>query len=267
MRLGGSIRRRRGGPRTTRPEPEKRGRIPFFGKIVLVLVGSYAFGWVVATRLLFPAPPPPGDLYPVPDVRGETLERAAERVRESGLSLGAVSRVRHPEVDSGAVVGQAPLPGQLQRPEGSVRLTLSLGPEHRAVPDLVQLRADRAREVLEAAGFAVRADSVEDESPPGRVVDLEPEAGTELALPGEVVLTVSLGPPRVPMPLLLGMEQEQALDTLEALGLPVVEIEEVFRFGRDQGVVVEQSPPADSLVERGTEVRFSVGRRSGRGGG
>jgi hypothetical protein len=40
-------------------------------------------------------------------------------------------------------------------------------------------------------------------------------------------------------------------------------VDTVFRFGRDQGIVVEQDPPADSLVQRGAGVRLSVGRAGG----
>jgi hypothetical protein len=38
-------------------------------------------------------------------------------------------------------------------------------------------------------------------------------------------------------------------------------VEEVFRFGRDQGIVVEQEPASDTELQRGTEVRLAVGRR------
>ena len=50
---------------------------------------------------------------------------------------------------------------------------------------------------------------------------------------------------------------------LDSLGLMVSEIEEVFRFGRDQGVVVEQEPASEMEVERGTEVRLKVGMSGG----
>jgi beta-lactam-binding protein with PASTA domain len=45
------------------------------------------------------------------------------------------------------------------------------------------------------------------------------------------------------------------------LGLVVREVEEVFRFGRDQGIVVEQEPAGGTELERGAAVRLAVGRR------
>jgi beta-lactam-binding protein with PASTA domain len=83
-----------------------------------------------------------------------------------------------------------------------------------------------------------------------------------LAVPTEVRIGLSRGPALVAMPYLLGSEEQIALDSLGVLGLTAT-IDTVFRFGRDQGLVVEQSPPADSLLPRGTRVQLSVGRRGG----
>jgi beta-lactam-binding protein with PASTA domain len=63
------------------------------------------------------------------------------------------------------------------------------------------------------------------------------------------------------VPLLLGMEEESAGALLASLGLAVGEVETRFRFGRDQGLVVAQEPPAGTLVELGSAVRLVVGRR------
>ena len=261
MRLGSSMRRRRGSGRGS-GSGRRKELLRLAGYSALVVVVGFGIGWLTATRLLFPAPEPPGDLFEVPDVRGEDLPGAADLLDRSGLSLGAVGGLRHPEVDSGVVVGQSPLPGQLSDPNAPVRVTLSLGPERRAVPEIVDLRADRARNLLEATGFAVVVDSVRSEEPKGRVLEVEPEEGTELAVPGEVRVVVSLGPPRFPMPRLVGMTEEEARDTLGALGLEIGEVEEVFRFGRDQGLVVRLVPPAEDTVQRGAAVRLAVGRTS-----
>jgi serine/threonine-protein kinase len=230
---------------------------------VVVIGVGFLGGWAVATRVLFPAPPPPGDLVEVPDVRGRSEEQAGGLLEGAGLALVGIEVLRHPEVDSGRVVGQAPLAGQLARPGTAVRITVSLGPERRPVPEVQRLRAGGALAVLEATGFTVDVDSVESGAPRGSVVEIDPAPGTEVALPGEIRIVVSLGPPTVEMPTVLGMTEAAARDTLAALGLVVGTVEEVFRFGRDQGLVVEQAPPAGSQVERGWAVSLSVGRRSG----
>jgi len=273
MKLGGSLRRtrRRGGggsgPRWI--EHWKGPRQPMHEgvRLTLQILGLALAGWlagyIIATQFVFPAPPPPGDLVEVPDVRGLGLATARERLQGAGLDLGVVDSLRHPTVMAGLILGQSPLPGQLAEPGAGVRVTRSLGPQLRAVPDVRHVDADRARIVLETSGFVVAMDSVDAEIPRGRVVETSPGPDETVALPAEIRLDVSRGPPLVPMPLLLGMEEADAVAVLDSLGLTVGEVEEVFRFGRDQGIVVEQEPPADSLLERGAAVRLSIGRRGG----
>lgn len=240
--------------------PALRGRNLVIGIAALALLG-WVFGYGLATQVLFPAPPPPGDLVDVPDLRGLGLAGVSERLVGVGLEVGAVDSLEHPSVAAGLVVGQAPLPGQVLRPESPVRVTVSTGPQTRSVPDVLSLDEDRARIVLETSGFVVSVDTVEAREARGRVVSLDPSVGSAVAIPAEVELVVSAGPPVVTMPFVLGLEQTEAEMLLDSLGL-VPDVEEVFRFGRDQGVVVEQEPAADTELERGSPVRLVVGRRN-----
>lgn len=272
MKLGGSLRRNRGkgsgparGGGRGRGSGGRRWGNGRLGRMVLATLGLAVVGWlggyVVATRALFPAPPPPTGLVQVPDLRDVGVAAAGERLADAGLTLGAVDSLRHPTVARNLILGQAPLPGQLALPGSSVRITRSLGPQMRAVPDVSGVALDRARVVLETSGFVVKVDSLAADVPRGRVVASAPPADSMVALPAEIQLTVSMGPPLVPMPSVLGMDEATARATLDSLGLVVSQVDQVFRFGRDQGIVVEQEPPADSLLERGSAVRLSVGRR------
>jgi serine/threonine-protein kinase len=234
-------------------------------RIAGMVVGLALLGWLIgyglATWVVFPAPPPPGDLAEVPDLSGLTVASARERLAGEGLTLGDVDSIRHPSVAATQILGQSPLPGQLARREDPVRVSVSLGPERKAVPEVKQLTEERARIVLETSGFVVTVDTAEGDVPRGRVMQIFPPPDSVLALPAEVRIVVSTGPPVVTMPLVLGMDEVDAVMLLDSLGLVVSEIEEVFRFGRDQGIVVEQEPAADAELERGTAVRLSVGRR------
>jgi serine/threonine-protein kinase len=210
--------------------------------------------------MLFPSPPPPGDLFTVPDLYSADFEEARRRIEEAGLVLGVVDPFRHPSVDSGRVVGQDPLPGQLASPASPVRVSVSLGAERRLVPDVSLLRSERAREVLEATGFTVRIDSVRSSEPRGRVTSLSPAAGTQLSVPGEVQLYVSIGPSQIVLPTLVGMDEAEAREIITALGLLLVRTEE-DRPGMEPGRVLEQDPPTQELLEPGSVVRIVVGRR------
>ena len=271
MRLGSSIRRRRfrsdgrfRWPKTKRwlslgPINLSREASAVSGA---VLVFGLVFGYLVTTRLLFPLPPRPRDLFEVPDVRGLDRAVALDMIESAGIRSAVTDSFRHPTASRDEVLGQTPLAGQLSTATNTVTLTVSLGPVRRPVPDVVRLGLSSARTVLEASGFIVVVDTLLAELPEGQVVEVLPEAGTEVDLPMEVIVLVSTGPPLVPMPLLLGIEQGNAEALLDSLGFELTEIESRFRFGRDQGRVVEQFPPPDSLVASGSRVRLVVGRRS-----
>jgi len=259
MRLGQSVRRRQSGGL---PGLGSAGIRRLAGAVMVVLVG-WGLGWGIATRVLFPRPQLPETLVQVPDLRGESPEQAARALEERGLHLAAVEQLQHPVVDSGRIVGQSPLPGQMALPGDSVEVVRSLGPDRRAVPDLGGLRGQRAIDLLSATGFAVTADSLESPLPRGRVLQVEPAVGTLVALPGSVRIAISLGPPIVTMPDLTGLDIGVAQDSLTTLGLLTGGVEEVFRFGRDQGRVVEQTPAPGTEVRRGAAVRLVIGRRGG----
>jgi beta-lactam-binding protein with PASTA domain len=241
-----------------------RGRDLLVAAVGLAVAGWFV-GYVISTRVVFPAPPPPGDLFEVPDLRGLGLASATERLQGVGLGMGPVDSLQHPSVAAGLVLGQSPIPGQLASPETPIRVTISTGPQLRAVPDVLALDEERARVVLETSGFVVNVDTAESEEPRGRVIGVAPPPDSVVALPAQVRLVVSTGPPVVAMPLVLGLEQAEAEAMLDSLGLVVSDVEEVFRFGRDQGIVVEQEPAADTELQRGSPVRLKVGRR-GMGG-
>jgi beta-lactam-binding protein with PASTA domain len=270
MKLGDSLRRRRKGvtrsPGADAADPP--GRFPLLDNLwavlalglALAVVGS-TIGYLVGTRALFPAPQGPTDLVEVPELSGLTADSALLALADGGLTLGSVDTIRHPEVPIGLTLGQSPLAGQLALPGDSIRIVVSAGPEERPVPDLVGIRGDRARDVLDAAGFTVLEDTVQSDLPAGVVVRLEPRPGTSLALPAEVSISLSLGPPLVEVPLLVGLSEEEARVVADSVGLVVGEVLERFRFGLDQGTVIEQQPAARQMVERGSEIRLVVGRR------
>ena len=271
MRLGGSLARRRHRRRdrlrgtiveSSKGRRGRGGSRLWFSMLMLTLLG-WLGGYLITTQLIFPPPPPPGDLFEVPDIRGGGLASARERLTGAGLVLGEIDSLLHPSVPEALIIGQSPLPGQVLRPESQVRVTVSLGPQLRSVPDVSGLAEDRAQIVLESSGFLVSVDTARADLPRGRVLEVFPHPDAILPLPARIRMVVSTGPALVAMPLVLGLDREEALILLDSLGLIVSEITEVFRFGRDQGVVVEQEPASDIELERGAKVRLKVGMSGG----
>jgi beta-lactam-binding protein with PASTA domain len=267
VRLGSSLRRRHrpnGGTHWSAAVGWLRGN-PLVRKVVMGVsagLAGLALGFLVATRALFPAPEPPSGLVSVPDLRGLDAQGAAGRLGILGLVVGQEDSLRHPSVERGRVLGQSPLPGQLALPGAEVALTYSSGPDRRLVPSVTRLDGEGARAVLEASGFTVEVDTLDSDEPKDRVVITDPVSGTEVTLPATVRIGVSRGPPMVPVPDLIGLTEEDAVALLDSLGFEVSEVQTRFRFGLDQGIVVDQSPSPGTLVVRGGAVMLGVGERS-----
>ena len=259
-RVGGA-----GARRTLRGLAAVTPRIPMLAErpllsALIVTGGGLACGYLVATTFFFRPPPPPPALQGVPDLRGYPLAMAMAVLSDSGLATSRVDSVHHPSVVGGVVIGQSPLPGRTALPQAPVRVTVSLGPDVRPVPDVTRLSGSRAAALLAESGFVVTVDTVQAMAPAGRVIRIEPGPGTPVEIPGSVRMAVSLGPPTIPMPSLAGLREQSAVNLLRSLGLVVSEIEYRYSF-LNVNVVFGQYPDPNAEIEQGAEVQLIVGRR------
>lgn len=229
----------------------------------LLLAGAGAgAGYAVSTIWLFPSPAPPPPLQGVPELRGSHIGAVPALLADSGLTAGRVDSVRHPAAPAGSVIGQDPLPGRTALAGAEVRVTMSMGPEIRSVPDVTRLSGGRAVATLEAGGFVVRVDTVESDTPAGRIVAIDPAPGTETTMPGLLLLQVSRGPPTFPMPDLLGYGEYEARSFLAVLGLTVTEVDRRYSI-LNVNRVFGQNPEPNTDVALGTRVRLIVGQSMG----
>ncbi|MCU1541104.1 MAG: protein kinase [Arthrobacter sp.] len=122
---------------------------------------------------------------PVPDVRGQEQDDAAEALEAAGLNaVIAPEKVNDRKVPKGAVVAQDPASGNLTR-GGAVTLTISKGPRLVEVPDFFGKQLREARKALEDLGFEVRVEEIYGGFF-GTVREQDPEKGT-MAPEGSVV--------------------------------------------------------------------------------
>ena len=254
-------RRGRSGGKGVGTAPARAGRRSLHPVLAALLVAGagLGLGYLIAVVLIFPAREQPLELQAVPDVRGGPLDLALAVVVDSGLVIGHVDSVRHPRVAAGLVLGQSPLPGLTALSQAPVRITVSSGPEVRAIPDLTRLDGRRAAELLDAGGFVVRVDTADSRTPAGRVLGIDPAPGTEIRIPGDVRLVVSRGPPTFAMPRLAGMTPGEAYAVLRSLGLELGEVDRRYSL-LNVRVVFGQDPEPYAPVAEGTAVRLVVGR-------
>jgi len=226
-----------------------------------VALGAFLVGYALTATIFFPSIDGDG-IVTVPDLRGQPEADARALLDRQGLVLETGQDLDHPSVPAGAVLVQSPMPGTEVLPGFSVRVTLSAGQSRRPVPDVRGLSARAAGDALERIGFQVRISEVEDQAIAGRILDIQPRPGTMVEIPAMVQLTVSIGPPRVSVPELVGMTEGEARRALSEVGLALGAVE-FNRFSlRPRGTVTAQRPSPGVELRAGSAVAVTVAGRS-----
>jgi serine/threonine-protein kinase len=126
------------------------------------------------------------------------------------------------------------------------------------VPAVVGLRATEAVERLRADGYPADMRRRVDPTQRGRVVEQEPEAGTELDPGRTVVIIVARGPNTVDVPNVVGLPVADAFERVQAAQLRARAVEAFARQAR--GRVVRQRPAAGEEARRESTVVLTVSR-------
>jgi beta-lactam-binding protein with PASTA domain len=136
-------------------------------------------------------------------------------------------------------------------------LTLTLiirGEDAVVVPDLVGQEVLTGLEALSDLGLntRVRATVYHDRVPKNHIIDQDPVAGTAIKRGRDVRIRVSRGPEHVVMPNLTGLTLQQARILLTENGLCQGALSRISAAGSAADQILGQSPPAGTVVTRGT---------------
>ncbi len=117
-----------------------------------------------------------------------------------------------------------------------------------AVPKLVGLTPDEAGRTAEELGLSLKVDRqvYSPSIPAGKIVSQTPDAGAQVRRGWRVLVAESLGPVRVSPPDVVGQSERAAAINIRRRGLQVGDEATVFAQGKDAGIVISQSPPANS---------------------
>jgi serine/threonine-protein kinase len=236
-------------------------------------VGDEEYSETVAAGLIISADPAPGasaavdstvtvvlsrgpERYAVPDVRGQPLEAAKSAITGANLAVGIITEDWDADVPVGSVVSADPPIGDELRPGSLVDIIVSKGPKPVKLADYAGSPADDVRAELEAAGLVVTStEEFSTEYAEGLVVSTTPGKGERVPVGSTVALVVSKGPPPVEMPYLIDMKREDAVYTLQQLGLNV-EINEPPLTPLNR--VISQDPAAGTLIPAGSTVTITI---------
>ena len=199
----------------------------------------------------------------IPAVVGLTLDEANQALAAVGLRAVVVDLAESAEVEEGRIVSQNPAAQASTRPGTTIEVVLSAGGTQLAVPNVRgQLEADATALLSgEPYGFIVtRAEQPSDTVPAGAVIATEPPIGTPLARGQAVVVVISTGTGKVPMPSLIGLDQDEAEALLTELDLFAdITFVTVPFDSPDAGRVLSQDLAPAALVDPGTVVKLRVG--------
>ena len=137
-------------------------------------------------------------------------------------------------------------------------LTKDEGPDTRPVPAVVGVLENTAMQRLRTVGLAAQVERKTSTAGEGIVLSQAPQRGAELERGSRVGLVISLGPPVVNVPRLVGLRDAGASRLLRTLRL--VPLRREVASNRTAGLILAQNPPAGSKVSRGTQVSFDVAR-------
>jgi beta-lactam-binding protein with PASTA domain/predicted Ser/Thr protein kinase len=235
------------------PDEEEGGRrwwlIALGVILALAALGLAAF-FLVRSLL-----PPPTQLVQVPEVVGEPEDDAVDTLESAGFRA-QIEMEFDPEVQRGLVISQDPPAGERVEEGTEVTIVVSRGPPPQAVPNVVGMTEDEARDALAAAGFEVgQVTPQESEEEEGIVLEQDPPGDSE-ARPGTAVnLVVSSGPPTVAVPDVICQDLGSAQEEIEGAELDFVVTGSRFSDECEPGTVAEQNPSAGTEVQPGSNVR------------
>ncbi|WP_439654025.1 Stk1 family PASTA domain-containing Ser/Thr kinase [Streptomyces albidoflavus] len=202
-----------------------------------------------------------GQFTRVPPLLAKTEDEARQRLADAGLKVGGIDKAYSDTADRGTVTKTDPGTGERVRGNGSVNLTVSLGPRKVTVPRVEGMALDKAKARLRDAGLepgmVTRAFS--DSVAKGEVVSTDPSAGTERRGGSAVALVVSKGAP-VEVPDVAGSSLQEATEALKEAGLKVSTADERVFSEHEKGAVAAQSPKPGTELAEGGEVELTLSK-------
>ena len=199
----------------------------------------------------------PVELIALPTVTGMSVSDAERDLLGLNLDVTIVERPNE-TVPRGEVVQQSPVAGQKVEPRSEVTLYVSAGVPDQ-VPNVIGMDQNSALDMLESLGYSVTVEFVSDVREFGEIVTQLPAPGTELPAGGSVVITISSGPEKVPVPILESATLNTALEALLSAEFRVTpeNIEEASET-IEEGLVIRTDPASGSLQDKGSWVRIVI---------
>jgi serine/threonine-protein kinase len=222
---------------------------------ILVLVGAILIGkWAFSGDT-------GNNTVPVPNFVGETRSSAEKLAVNADLKLSFTSKPCEDQ-SKNKICSQDLAAGTKVDKKSTVNLVVSTGAPKVAVPSVIGLSVDDAKEKLEGDDYelTVETETRESTEDPGTVLDQDPIKGTEVEKGSTITLTVAKEAAKATVPDVIGKTCDEAKAQMEANDL-VGNCTDVATTDQNQnGKVIATTPERNTTVDKGSQVQIQVGK-------
>lgn len=202
----------------------------------------------------------------VPNIIGLETEKARDILKEIDLNLRTISSELSKEYDKNIIVAQDPPYGTGLDTGETVDIVVSKGPgtiNTIIVPNIIGLDLIYAAKHLDSLGIHILAGIApmnETVTSPGLIVSVEPRPGTSINTGSTIRIKISVSEPLNKIPDLVGFTAQEALATLNFLGIAYesVYLEPDYSFQKNE--VLGQWPENDSYLPLDQPVLLYIGK-------
>ena len=222
-----------------------------------VLIGAFVLIFAAVIAMLYNTP----DTVMVPDVKGQTLKVATEKIESAGLVVGTVTEEASSEVKEGTVLRTDPAANTSKREGSKVNIVIAME-EVITVPDLAGKELETAKAELESLGFKIGTVTEEnsDSQAAGLVISTDPAANSSKAKGSTINIVVSKGVETVAVPNVAGKKLETAKSELTSAGFTVGEVSEVYSDSVATGLVIATDPVNGTKIPKNSTVNIQVSK-------
>jgi len=196
----------------------------------------------------------------VPDVMGMNIEEAVRVLKQAGLTE-THKAMPSDDVELNQVYVQNPGADTTIRKGDAVILVISSGPVPFEMPDVTNMTADEATNLLTAKKMTITRDrAASADVQKGRVMSQVPAAGDMVTRDDPVTLTISGGSTVIPS--LIGHTLQEAEEMLITQNLAIHSTlkYEMTENAKEHGLVAATAPEAENRVAEDTPVQLTIYR-------
>ncbi|MFI3085962.1 Stk1 family PASTA domain-containing Ser/Thr kinase [Streptococcus sp. 2020WUSS089] len=221
-----------------------------------VLIGAILLTVIAAGLIFFNTP----RTVTVPDVSGQTVEKATEMIEVAGLEVGNITEEATATVDEGLVIRTSPAAKTTRRQGSKIDIVVATAAMV-SIPDVTDKDSDTARQELEALGFQVTIkEEYSEKVAQGLVIKTDPGANSSAEKGVKITLYVSKGVAPQVVPNVVGKTQENATQILQAAGFSIGTITQEYSSSVTAGQVISTDPVANTELTKGSIINLVVSK-------